>query len=89
MDDVKEVAKQMEKKKKLLLRKKSNITIEDDNLSHSIKDSHYVGCLFWCNKYGELLFKQYCKNSNKNVCTLTESIKMSLNVTQDVTQMSP
>ena len=22
------------------------ITIEDDNLSHSIKDSHYVGCLF-------------------------------------------
>jgi hypothetical protein len=45
MDDVKEVAKQMEKKR-LLLRKKSNITIEDDNLSHSIKDSHFVGCLF-------------------------------------------
>lgn len=34
------------KKKRLLLRKKSNITIEDDNLSHSIKDSHFVGCLF-------------------------------------------
>lgn len=44
-DDVKEVAKQMEKKR-LLLRKKSNTTIEDDNLSHSIKDSHFVGCLF-------------------------------------------
>lgn len=44
-DDVKEVAKQMEKKR-LLLRKKSNITIEDDNSSHSIKDSHFVGCLF-------------------------------------------
>ena len=44
-DDVKEVAKQMEKKW-LLLRKKSNITIEDDNSSHSIKDSHFVGCFF-------------------------------------------
>lgn len=44
-DDVKEVAKQMEKKR-LLPRKKSNITIEDDNSSHSIKDSHFVGCLF-------------------------------------------
>lgn len=44
-DDVKEVAKQMEKKR-LLLRKKSSTTIEDDNLSHSIKDSHFVGCLF-------------------------------------------
>lgn len=48
-----------------------------------------LAVFFWCNKYGELLFKQYCKNSNKNVCTLTESIKMSLNVTQDVPQMSP
>ena len=85
MDDVKEVAKQMEKKR-LLLRKKSNITIEDDNSSHSIKDSHFVGCLFWCYKYGELLFRQYCKNSNKNECALTESIKMSLKVTQDVPQ---
>ena len=24
----------------------NQITIEDDNLSHSIKDSHFVGCLF-------------------------------------------
>lgn len=44
-DDVKEVAKQMEKKR-LLLRKKSYITIEDDNSFYSIKDSHIVGCLF-------------------------------------------
>lgn len=45
-----------------------------------------LAVFFLMNKYGELLFKQYCKNSNKNVCTLTESIKMSLNVTQDVPQ---
>ena len=44
-DDVKEVPSKW-KKKRLFLRKKSNITIEDDNSSHSIKDSHYVGCLF-------------------------------------------
>ena len=32
----------------------NQITIEDDNLSHSIKDSHYVGCLFLCATKKEL-----------------------------------
>ena len=42
-----------------------------------LKTVTLLAVFFWCNKYGELLFKQYCKNSNKNVCTLTEPIKMS------------
>ena len=48
-----------------------------------------LAVFFWCIKYGELLFKQYCKNSNKNEYAPTESIKMSLNVTQDVPQDVP
>ena len=37
----------------------------------------------------ELLFSQYCQNSNNNECAPTESIKMSLNVPQDVPQDVP
>ena len=48
-----------------------------------------LAVFFSCNKYGELLFKQYCKNSNKTECALTESIKMALNGTQDGTQDVP
>lgn len=64
-DDVKEVAKQMEKKR-LLLRKKSNITIEDDNSSDSIKDSHYVGCLFYAINTFMVILSASVKFHNEN-----------------------
>ena len=64
-DDVKEVAKLMEKEE-VLLRKKSNITIKDDNSSHSIKDSHYVGCLFYAINTFMVILSASVKFHNEN-----------------------
>ena len=65
-DDVKEIAKQSKwKEKRLLLRKKSNITIEDDNSSHSIKDSHFVGCFFVAINMGNYFSSSIVRTARK------------------------
>ena len=46
----------------------NQITIEDDNLSHSIKDSHFVGCLFFdaINTFSDSIVRTAIKRVRSN-----------------------